>query len=259
MLFKTRDGIFLHGRMAGCGKTLIIYAPGAGSDITDAEKWCEPLEDIYGYSTFSYDLRGFGCSEGTKFDFTNQVEDISDVIDAALAKMKKRGVSPERVILIGHSLGALACLNAGVIHPKIDMVFAISALFSVEEFLRDDASKEQIDYRSLSSIANKIVETVKNTLSPPWWFKKFISFISKVYNNEDFKTPNQILTNELMKKVYIIHGLHDEYIPYEKSGKLFIDTFKLTEDKYLLVDTGHKFDGKIEEVIEWIHSKILHN
>jgi len=254
MLFKTRDGIFLHGRLAGCGRDLVIYAPGAGSNITDAEKWCEPLEDIYGYSTFSYDLRGFGCSEGSKFDFKNQLDDIMDVIDAAIAKMERRGKKPNKVILIGHSLGALACLNIGVKHPKVDIVFAISALYSIEDYLADEG-KEDAD-NSLYSIGKKIIETLKKTLTPPWWFKKFIRLMSERSENKTSFMPKYHLTENLMKKVYIIHGLNDEYIPYEKSGKKIIESFNLSRNRYLLVDTGHTFNGKIEEVLEWINSKI---
>jgi pimeloyl-ACP methyl ester carboxylesterase len=254
MLFKTKDGIFLHGRLAGRGNILVIYAPGAGSSAIDAEKWCEPLEDIYGYSTFSYDLRGFGSSEGSKFDFENQVNDILDVIDAAIAKMKKQGEKPKKVILIGHSLGALACLIAGVKHPKVDAVFAISALYSIEDYLED---KEKIETdNSLYSIGKKIIDTLKKTLTPPWWFKKFIRLMSEMSEDKTALMPKYHLTEELMKKVYIIHGLNDEYIPYEKSGKKIIERFNLSRDRYLLVDTGHSFDGKIDEVLEWINSKI---
>ncbi len=254
MLFKTRDGISLHGRLAGCGRDLVIYAPGAGSNIIDAEKWCEPLEDIYGYSTFSYDLRGFGSSKGFKFDFKNQLDDIMDVIDAAIAKMEKRGEKPKKVILIGHSLGALACLNVGVKHPKVDTVFAISAFYSIEDYLADE-EKINTD-NSLYSIGKKIINILKKTLTPPWWFKKFISLMSEVSEDKTHFMPKYHLTEELMKKVFLIHGLNDEYIPYEKSGKKIIEKFNLNKDRYLLVDTGHTFEGKIEEVLKWIHSKI---
>jgi pimeloyl-ACP methyl ester carboxylesterase len=254
MLFETRDGISLHGRLAGCGKDLIIYAPGAASNITDAEKWVEPLEDIYGYSTFSYDLRGFGRSEGSKFDFENQVDDINDVINTAIERMKKYRRKPKHVILVGHSLGALASLSAGIHHPDIDMVFAISPLYSIEDFLCDD--EEIPKDNSFAALGKRILDKFKDALTAPWWFKKFISFMSSVSGNKVDFMPKSHLTRKLMQKVYLVHGLKDEYIPYEKSTKLIIDRFQLTKDRYLLVEAGHSFDNKVDEVLEWIDSKV---
>ena len=70
--------------------------------------------------------------------------------------------------------------------------------------------------------------------------------------------PKYYLTDELIKKVYIVHGTKDEYIPFEKSGKLIIEKYNLSKDRYLLVDAGHSFDdqAQITEILEWIHSKL---
>ena len=128
MFFTTKDGTVLHGRMAGCGRDLVIYSPGAGGNSVDAEPWCELLEDKYGYSTFSYDLRGKGKSKGIQLDMKNQVLDIQYAIDAAIRKMEERGKGPDRVILIGHSLGAVASLTIGIQDPRVDIIFSLYAL-----------------------------------------------------------------------------------------------------------------------------------
>ena len=49
--------------------------------------------------------------------------------------MKERKKGPDRVILIGHSLGAVASLTLGVQDPRIDKVFGISTLYSIEDFM----------------------------------------------------------------------------------------------------------------------------
>ena len=252
MFFKTEDGTILHGRLAGCGRDLVIWSPGAGGTTVGAEKWLEPFEDQYGYSTFSYDLRGHGKSKGLIFDFKNQLLDIQYAIDAAIQKMKERGKGPDRVILIGHSLGAVASLTLGVQDPRIDMVFGISTLYSIEDFMVVEA-KEEKDL-TLSKIGKNILKTIKSSLSSPWWFKQFINFVSK---GNTLLMPKYYLTDELIEKVYLIHSMDDEYIPFEKTSKKIIEKYNLSEDKYLLIKKGgHSLENRLEKVIEWIHSKL---
>ena len=251
MFFTTGDGTTLHGRMAGCGRDLVIWSPGAGGNTVGAEKWCEPLEDKYGYSTFAYDLRGQGKSNGLLFDFENQIQDIEYAIDAAIHKMEERDKGPDRVILIGHSLGAVAALTIGIQDPRVNIVFALSTLYSIEDFMVADM-KEQKN-RSLVSIGKKMLKTFKASLSPPWWFKQFINFVS---GGKTLFMPKYYLTEELIKKAYIIHGTKDEYIPFEKSGKLIIDKYKLSKERYFLIDAGHGFENHEEKVLKWIVSKL---
>jgi len=254
LFFKTEDGTILHGRMAGCGRELVIWAPGAGGSTIGAEKWCEPLEDKYGYTTFSYDLRGFGESKGLLFDFKNQIRDVQYAIDAAINRMKERDKGPDRVILIGHSLGSIASLTFGVQDPRIDVVFGISSLYSIDDFfVVDNKADKKEKELTLASIGKKILNSIKTTLIPPWWFKKFISFIS---GGKTLPMPKNYLTDELIKKVYLIHGKNDKYVPFAKSAKRIIEDYGLSEDKYLLVDGGHEFEKEVEEILEWIHSKL---
>jgi len=251
MYFKTKDGTLLHGRMAGCGRELVIWSPGAMGNTIDAEKWCEPLEDKYGYSTFSYDLRGHGESKGIQLDMKNQVLDIQYAIDAAICRMEERGKGPDRVILMGHSLGAVASLTLGIQDPRVDIVFALSTLYSIEDLVAEDIKKEQD--KSLTSIAKRILDKLKAPLSSPWWFKQFINFVSK---GKTTLMPKYYLTDELIKKVYLIHGTKDEYIPFEKSGKKIIEKYHLSKDRYLLVDAGHSFEKQVDEILEWVHNKL---
>ncbi len=251
MFFKTKEGTVLHGRMAGCGRDLVIWSPGAGGKTVDAEKWCETLEDKYGYSTFAYDLRGHGKSKGILFDFKNQVLDIQYAIDAAIQRMKERGKGPDRVILVGHSLGAVASLTIGIQDPRVDIIFALSTLYSIEDFLAADVEMEQ--NKSQASVRKRILDALKTPLSSPWWFKKFIKFVS---GGKTLLMPKYYLTDELIKKVYLIHGTKDEYVPFEKSGKKIIEKYNLSEDRYFLVDGGHSLDNNVEEILGWIHSKL---
>ncbi|TFF96726.1 MAG: alpha/beta hydrolase [Promethearchaeota archaeon] len=254
MYFEALDGTKLHGRMAGCGRKLVIWVPGAGSNITDAELWCEPLEDRYGYSTFSYDLRGKGASEGSIMDFTSQIEDIKAAIDVAIQKMKDREKGPDRVILIGHSLGALACLKSGVQDPRVDLVFALSTIYSIEDYLADKEDIEQIDRENLIDDGVKpFIEKIKAPLKGSWWFKRFVALAS---GGSSPIMPKYHLTNALMEKIFLVHGKKDKFVPFEKSAKNIIEEYKLSEEKYLLVDGGHELKENVDEILNWIDEKI---
>lgn len=250
MFFTTEDGTTLHGRMAGCGRDLVIWSPGAGGNTLGAEEWCEWLEDK-GYSTFAYDLRGNGKSSGILFDFKNQLFDIQYAINAAIRRMEERGKGPDRVILIGHSLGAVASLTVGIQDPRINTIFALSTLYSIEDLLAEDAEAGQ--NKSFSSIGKRILKTLKNPLSAPWWFKQFIHFVS---GGKTILMPKYYLTDELIRKVYIIHGTKDEYVPFEKSGKKIVEKYNLSKDRYLLVDGGHSLDNQIQNILNWVVSKL---
>ena len=68
--------------------------------------------------------------------------------------------------------------------------------------------------------------------------------------------PKYYLTEELIKKVYLIHSMDDEYIPFEKTSKKIIEKYKLSEEKYILIEDGHSLENQVENVLEWIHSKL---
>jgi predicted esterase len=255
MFFKAGN-ILLHGRFVGgwgeYGKRLFIYSPGARGNTLDSEVWIEPLEDK-GYSTFSYDLRGMGKSKGSQLEFEKQIHDIKSAIDAATKKFEERFKNPpNQVILIGHSLGAVASLTIGVQDPRVNLVFGLSSLYSIEDFTVED-NKENKN-QSLTSPGKRILKKLKDTLSPPWWFKQFLSFVSK--GQKITLMPKYYLTDELVKKVYLIHGTKDEYVPFEKSGKKIIEKYNLSKDRYLLVNAGHSLEDYLEEILNWIVSKL---
>lgn len=254
MFFETNDGISLHGRMAGCGRKLIIWVPGAGSSIIDAEIWCEPLEEKYGYSTFSYDLRGKGNSEGSMMDFSNQIEDIKCAIDVAIKKMKKREKGPDGVILMGHSLGALASLKSGVQDPRVNLVFALSTIYSIEDFLAEDMDEyEEREHLLLKDSEKSLIDKIKAPLRGSWWFKRFVALAS---GGSSPIMPKYHLTPALMKKIYLIHGKNDKFVPFDKSAKNIIEEYNLSKDRYLLVDGGHELKENVDEILDWVDKKI---
>ncbi|HYB45309.1 MAG TPA: alpha/beta fold hydrolase [Nitrososphaerales archaeon] len=77
-----------------------------------------------GFGVFAMDLRGHGLSDGTRGDYPSRerlVEDLSETV--ALVKSKSR-----KLVLLGHSLGALAAVMAAKSRPQdVDGLIVLSA------------------------------------------------------------------------------------------------------------------------------------
>ena len=89
--------------------------------------------------------------------------------------------------------------------------------------------------------------------STPSIYRKFINLIS---GKGGFLLRKYYLTDALIKKVYFIHGIKDEYVPFERSIKKIIEKYNLSEDKYLLVDGNHYLDYNVNEILDWIYNKL---
>jgi predicted esterase len=59
-----------------------------------------------------------------------------------------------------------------------------------------------------------------------------------------------------MKKIYLVHGKNDKFVPFEKSAKNIIEEYNVSEERYLLVDGGHELEENIDEILVWIDEKI---
>jgi predicted esterase len=68
--------------------------------------------------------------------------------------------------------------------------------------------------------------------------------------------PKYHLTPGLMKKIYLIHGKKDKFVPFDKSAKNIIEEYNLSKDRYLLVDGGHELKENVDEILDWVDKKI---
>jgi alpha-beta hydrolase superfamily lysophospholipase len=102
---RTRDGLELRRRVwpAGGGKGTIVIVHGLGEHVGRYARVAATL-NASGWSVVGYDQRGHGASPGARGRIAAEddlLADLAAVIDDV------RRASPERVVLLGHSLGGL--------------------------------------------------------------------------------------------------------------------------------------------------------
>ena len=86
--------------------TVILYLHGNSPNMNDYWQLATNLANIGGqhnYGEMMFDYRGFGNSEGT----SESIEDLIADAEACITWLKARGLSKERLVVYGYSLGAM--------------------------------------------------------------------------------------------------------------------------------------------------------
>lgn len=106
--FTTPDGVRLHGWFVQSNSkpaaATVIFFHGNGGNINNLGWLGEDLA-ARGFDVLLFDYRGYGQSEGS---VTGEQGIYSDAEAAYDYVLKERGVSPERLVLYGQSLGTTA-------------------------------------------------------------------------------------------------------------------------------------------------------
>ena len=116
VVFTAEDGVKLSGWFipAGQSRGVVLFCHGNGGNISDRLETIGILNRL-GYSTFIFDYRGYGESEGKPGEY-------GTYLDAEAAwnwLMEKHGVQPDRIVIMGRSLGgAVAAWLAGKHTPS---------------------------------------------------------------------------------------------------------------------------------------------
>lgn len=115
---KTRDGETLVGwRLAGdCGRPFILYFHGNGGALRDrVPRFRRFVEDRFGMLAISY--RGYGGSTGAPAQ-----EGLFLDAEAAYAEALRLGYAPERIVIMGESLGTGVATHLAAAHPAAGLV-----------------------------------------------------------------------------------------------------------------------------------------
>ena len=179
---KSVDGIKVHGWYLPYKnpKAVILYLHGNQGNVTDYYTELVKLHDDLYASVLILDYRGFGKSAGSP-------EEKLLISDAEVARAwlaRKEGISPNKEILIGHSLG-------GGIAVDLASRLGARALILISTFL-------------------SIPEVVRDHYGIPFTSMLMHNQMQNVLKIVNYKGP-----------LLIIHSDADELIPLEHSKKLF--------------------------------------
>jgi pimeloyl-ACP methyl ester carboxylesterase len=85
---------------------VIVYCHGNGPNMNSfwpKAAWLANVGGLHAYGVVMFDYRGFGLSSGETTHYTTMVADL----DAVLKWLKNRGLTADRTILYGESLGSI--------------------------------------------------------------------------------------------------------------------------------------------------------
>lgn len=137
-------------------KPIIFFVHGAGGDI-DAWQYVRPQILEKGFASISLDIRGHGHSAHPRtpasYELKNFVSDIITVLDQEQI---------EKVIMIGHSFGAIIATHFATQHPeRLEKLVLISGTYGAPNHLTSALAK---------SAANKFIDFAA-LISPPPIFR----------------------------------------------------------------------------------------
>lgn len=106
----------------------ILYSHGNGSDLGSIRPLLIALQQL-GFSVLAYDYRGYGTSEGAPSEH-NAYQDIAAVYQYLTATLQ---ISPDRIILYGHSVGSGPSIDLATRHPVAGVILegAFTSTFRV--------------------------------------------------------------------------------------------------------------------------------
>ncbi len=155
-----------------------------------------------GIAVFRFDFTGLGESEGDFAD-TNFSSNIEDLISAA-GYLSSNDAAPR--ILIGHSLGGAAVLQAALRIPSVTAVVTIGAPSSPEHLTRHLVSIE--DRIERKGEADVLIEGRSFTIK-----RQFLEDLKQTRMEATIKALDQALL--------IMHSPMDEIVGVENAGKIF--------------------------------------
>ena len=174
---------------------VLLYLHGSalnvGANVDAARRFNE-----IGYSVFLVSYRGYGLSDG---EFPTEAQMYSDADVAWNYLVHKRGISPARIFIYGHSIGGAIAIDLAVGHPEAAGLIVEASMTSII-----DVARLQNSYRFFP------LELIVD--------QKFDS-LSKV--------------GRLELPVLFIHGTQDTRVPPEMSSRLYENTVSPKRLKFI--------------------------
>lgn len=203
--FSSADGLLLSGwfifpaEKAGNGAAIIL-CHGFGSMRTEMLPEAAILTG-HGYSTLLFDFRGHGKSEGDMV--TLGYDEVQDVQAAVTYLLTRPDLAPNKIGLLGHSMGGATALRAAAQMPEIRAVITEGAYASLADTLAHD-------FTNLTGL-------------PRFPFAPLVITLGEWQAGLDIAQvrPMDDIASISPHPVLIIHGLADDVIPPENAQRLY--------------------------------------
>ncbi len=182
--FSSRDGLSLHGWYVPgeAGTPLVVLFHGNSANISNLLDYLHFLNGL-GLSSFIFDYRGFGTSEG----HAQKEEDLYQDSRGALDYLSGRGWEPRQMIYFGHSMGAAAALQMALETPPAGLIL-------------------EAPFTNLREIA--------------WHFFPFTYAVFGWWSmGDEFDNLDKI--GKITRPVLLFHGDRDRVVPTDMSLRLF--------------------------------------
>lgn len=211
--------------------TAIIHLHGfPGTMFNTPTRMCKSMSKA-GLLAMCFDFSGTNTSEGKFQDklISQEVKDIKYAIDYL-----EDNFSFKKLILIGHSTGAIDAALYAYKDKRIDKLVLMGGVSKLDESVRYDFSDQQV--KSFWEKGYIIYN------SPGYWAHK--KKLNKEYYDEFFRLDIPKAIKKLKKPVLIAHGTNDNVIPAKKDPQELYKLANKPKKLVLIEGADHSFTQK---------------
>ena len=172
----------------------------------------------HGYGALLIDLRNHGASQGnvTTLGYA-EVEDVRGAVNYLLTRPE---IDPQRIGLMGHSMGAGTVIRAAARIPQVRAVIAASAYTSIEDNIADGVE-------GLTGL-------------PAFPFAPLVIWFGERETGMDIRQVRPIddVPNISPRAILLIHGQDDTLIPVRNARQLY-QAAREPKQLYIVPNAGH--------------------
>jgi len=177
------------------GAATLILVHGWGRNVDRVLPFVRPLRDA-GYELLAFDARSHGSSSS---DGTANMLKFSEDIRAALDEAERRGAQPDRLGVLGLSVGGAAALHAAAHDSRIRAVVTVGAFADPGDLMRDELKAKGVPALLVPAVLRYAEHSIGARL-------------------EEIAPEHQIAA--IAAPVLLIHGEDDATVPVEHARRL---------------------------------------
>lgn len=237
--FKAKDGVLLHGWFLpaeGYALGTILFLHGNAENISTHLGSVDWLPKSH-FSVFLFDYRGYGSSEG-KPTLPGVIDDAESALRTLIARPD---IDPNRIVVLGQSLGAALAVYVvarSELRPHVRALVVDSGFASYRRIARDKLREKLGDFWLTRILQLPLSFTINDNYSPI----RAIPLVSPI-------------------PVLIIHDGDDQVIPEHHATSLFAAAGE-PKKLWLLPDGGHiqtfnkaanrkRFVRYLTQILDW--------